>query len=344
MTHLYSLLIVLFGATAAHAIEPERTGPFNLRTEIPMRGCTNALPLYTVLSAECRALPKNTCNKHVQCTWARRSKTVSGTFTQEECTAKPGSYVTVPSPVPVQENGFVPEKRFVPHAATAQALNQAYDKAAEGNYVQAVAVYSRIINGITVATSDYYSIARTYRALAYEHMGNTDAALQDYCAAKAEASDWKAEYIARERVRVLTKADDAQKPVPRFIKNGVVRSSGVQGVARLVLTAVDTFDHLVKVVRAHDGEEEALIFVRAGTKVTVQIPTGYYHIHKAFGEVWYGHKDLFGPRTYYGRVRGSDGNDFFRFYKSGRVRNGHEVHLGAPYATQKPDPLKPSEF
>lgn len=49
------------------------------------------------------------------------------------------------------------------------------------------------------------------------------------------------------------------------------------------------------------GDDVFSFFVRAGSNVTVSVPTGHYYVYFAYGDDWYGTQHSFGPDTTYAK-------------------------------------------
>ena len=54
----------------------------------------------------------------------------------------------------------------------------------------------------------------------------------------------------------------------------------------------------------------ARIFVKKNDSATIHLPAGSYHINKAYGNTWYGKKDMFGDAGYYTRCKVNGGYNF----------------------------------
>lgn len=54
-------------------------------------------------------------------------------------------------------------------------------------------------------------------------------------------------------------------------------------------------------LKGSSGIDVFSFFVRAGTSVTVSVPSGYYYVYFSYGNEWYGTKYLFGPDTTYAK-------------------------------------------
>lgn len=94
--------------------------------------------------------------------------------------------------------------------------------------------------------------------------------------------------------------------------------------APLTITAPPTGDglHAVRVDLAEGGPTIALIPLRRGERVKVEIPLGRYEMTFASGERWLGPEDLFGMT---GEKRKA--NKIFHFYRSGNQTMGHQIDL-----------------
>lgn len=62
------------------------------------------------------------------------------------------------------------------------------------------------------------------------------------------------------------------------------------------------FNYFLKVVDWELNQTVMTVFIRAGEKVTLNLPAGSYKLRYAAGEQWYGEEHLFGPKTRYGEV------------------------------------------
>ena len=54
-------------------------------------------------------------------------------------------------------------------------------------------------------------------------------------------------------------------------------------------------------LKGSSGIDVFSFFVRAGTSVTVTVPSGYYYVYFSYGNEWYGTEYLFGPDTTYAK-------------------------------------------
>ncbi len=54
----------------------------------------------------------------------------------------------------------------------------------------------------------------------------------------------------------------------------------------------------------------ARVFVKKNQSATIHLPAGTYHINKAYGNTWYGKKDMFGDAGYYTRCKVNGGYNF----------------------------------
>jgi hypothetical protein len=115
---------------------------------------------------------------------------------------------------------------------------------------------------------------------------------------------------------------------PVSVKNGIVRRKmGRDGVAPLRIETPAPEDYVLKLVNAHNGSEELLIYVGRNSQYETKVPLGTYTIHGASGTTWYGGQRLFGPGTSYFRLVQNNGNDQFTFRRSGNQVNGYVIRL-----------------
>lgn len=73
-------------------------------------------------------------------------------------------------------------------------------------------------------------------------------------------------------------------------------------------------------------EENIAFFVRPGYSVDIDVPVGIYKLYYAFGNGWYGTKDLFGKETAYCTV-----GDLLEFYTDYTTAYGININLRAQY-------------
>ena len=73
-------------------------------------------------------------------------------------------------------------------------------------------------------------------------------------------------------------------------------------------------------------EENIAFFVRPGYSVDIDVPVGIYKLYYAFGNGWYGSKDLFGKDTTYCTV-----GDLLEFYTDNTTAYGININLRAQY-------------
>lgn len=93
------------------------------------------------------------------------------------------------------------------------------------------------------------------------------------------------------------------EPELRLPENGeVVSYTDSRAVAPFEIKSDYGTNYLVKLTKAADGEPVQTIFVRGGSAVEVEVPSGTFHVKYAAGQKWYGYKHLFGPSTSYSRA------------------------------------------
>lgn len=68
-------------------------------------------------------------------------------------------------------------------------------------------------------------------------------------------------------------------------------------------------DNFIKLYNS-DDTLVATVYVRDDSSATVHIPEGTYHINKAYGNTWFGEKDMFGDQGVYTKCKVNDGFDF----------------------------------
>lgn len=124
----------------------------------------------------------------------------------------------------------------------------------------------------------------------------------------------------------------ALKPVP--VRTGVIaRNKARQDLAPLrIVTPKGATNYVVKFVDAGRGSQELLIYIKGGETYQGKVPLGVYKIRGAYGDVWYGAKDLFGPDTsVFKLVRRRIGpereRELFTFSREGNRLRGHEIRL-----------------
>lgn len=134
-----------------------------------------------------------------------------------------------------------------------------------------------------------------------------------------------------------TSAPRAQ-PIPL---NGETQSfSGKGALAPFRIKAPSGSNFVVKLEDASTGKMVLTIFVRGGDTTLVHVPLGTYIVKYAFGETWYGDKELFGPMTKYSKAERT-----LVFQKEGDQFTGYFLTLSTPAkGNLKASGIKPDEF
>lgn len=92
------------------------------------------------------------------------------------------------------------------------------------------------------------------------------------------------------------------KPVP-MPRNGTLHKNYHKGSAPLTIqTRNDGRHYYLKLFNASNGSETLSAFVRGGSTFVEHVPVGKYELKYAVGDVWYGTRWLFGPKTVFRKM------------------------------------------
>ncbi|NOY35561.1 MAG: hypothetical protein GXP44_01410, partial [bacterium] len=99
------------------------------------------------------------------------------------------------------------------------------------------------------------------------------------------------------------------------------------GVAPLeIVTKEGVYHHFIKVTDWNTGKVIKTIFIHAGKSIETKLPIGTYEIKYASGEIWYGEKYLFGPKTIYSKA-----DKKFNFTETYEGYSGYTIELIMQY-------------
>ena len=119
------------------------------------------------------------------------------------------------------------------------------------------------------------------------------------------------------------KEDLGTSPYPqRLPTNGELESYVENRVAPLTIVTEENSPHYFVKVTSLSGQQILNVFIRSGQTVSVDVPLGSFEIKYAVGETWYGHKQLFGSDTQYGKA-----DKVFHFTETSGSINGYTVEL-----------------
>ena len=282
--------------------------------EFPAPGCPQQLPTYNSLSDYCGKLEEPRCKAATaRCSWSNSKCTIGSRVAY----ISPGST----DPEALARMGLPSIGLAISERGTALA-NNAYTAAANRQYARAIALYNEAVK----ADPDS-SVFWVMRGLVYESSGQKKPAVADYCTGLTHGNDWQAEETARQRIEQLTQQNVKPMPIPKFMKNGVIKTRSRPALAPLKIQTPDGSDYLLKLINTKDDAEEMLIFVRSSSTLEVSVPFGVYKIRGASGAVWYDPAILFGPKTRYFKLVGKSSDDTFTFVRDGNVARGHSVRL-----------------
>jgi hypothetical protein len=206
-------------------------------------------------------------------------------------------------------------------ASVKKLMTSGYLAAASKKYDQAAGFYTQAIR-----ESPGYSELYAMRALAYEHKGDKQKALEDYCRAVASSSDWQSERIANSRIVQITQPEIERQPMPRFAHNAVLRSTR-SGPAPFTIVTPAGLDYLVKLVDHKTKKEVMSIYVRAGSTHKVTVPLGTFQIIGVNGPVWYGAPHYFGEQSEFFKIEPPDGSGVATFYHAGNTVHGKTLRF-----------------
>jgi hypothetical protein len=92
------------------------------------------------------------------------------------------------------------------------------------------------------------------------------------------------------------------KPVPTP-RNGTLNKDYNKGLAPLsIQTRNDGRHYYLKLLNASNGLEILSAFIRGGSAFVEHVPVGKYELKYAVGDVWYGTRWLFGPKTIFRKM------------------------------------------
>ncbi len=92
------------------------------------------------------------------------------------------------------------------------------------------------------------------------------------------------------------------KPVP-MPRNGTLNKDYNKGLAPLTIQTRDDGRHYyLKLLNASNGSETLSAFIRGGSIFVEHVPVGKYELKYAVGDVWYGTRWLFGPKTVFRKM------------------------------------------
>jgi tetratricopeptide (TPR) repeat protein len=293
----------------------------------PAEGCPDKFPSYRSVSNFCKDLPEDRCKGENTCSFSSAWKSKEGKEYPARCHAKIGTYIPPPDPDPeaMARMGLATlDLDLAVSEGPAHKLAEKGDElAGRKQFDRAIDQYARALKA-----DPLHGAALVGRAIAYEHKANKPKALADYCNALIATASRAERALARERIALLTQPAAEPTPLPIPMASGVIRRKGGRAApAPLKISSPSGADYVVKIVNVHDGAEEMLIYLRAGSTYQVQVPYGTYKLRGAFGPTWYGEKHLFGKNTAYFKLELKAGSDEFKFFRDGNVAKGHYIQL-----------------
>ena len=157
-----------------------------------------------------------------------------------------------------------------------------------------------------------------------EELGDFDEAKAKYTSVKEEYQKYKDSYAAAEAYynngeyykammawmkieKYLDSNERAKSCEQKMPSNGSMKKGS--GAISLKIKAPATMNTLIRVYNSK-GEVAAQVFVEAGKNATVKLGAGTYTMKVAYGNKWYGEKDLFGGTGIYLQLKNGTSNNF----------------------------------
>ena len=280
-----------------------------LELVFPAPGCPDKLPTYRSLEVACEPLDAQACGSKPACFWLKT--------THSHCLPHPGAYVPPPDMEPAEAARLgIPDTIELPVLPTLSFegrnlvetgppidIKNGLVEERRGELATAIVEYSKALDkqpNLPEALSD--------RARAYELKGDKAAAVRDYCRILVAISFRERRTIAKERIVDLTGQPNPVGAQDMTIiarlrpatppPTGTIESKRTGGLtAPLKIETERGTSYFIKLVPVGSEKETALIFVNGGDEYSGTVPLGTYRIRLAAGLIWFGRKDLFGPRT-----------------------------------------------
>ena len=104
-----------------------------------------------------------------------------------------------------------------------------------------------------------------------------------------------------------------------------------KGTCSFKLTSNDAPNTIFILTNRITGQKTALLYVKRGDELEIQVPPGEYGYQMIQGEVWLGEKEHFGLRTVY-----FDGDRTLVFEQNERGTSGQIVKLNTMNGNMKP--------
>ena len=157
-----------------------------------------------------------------------------------------------------------------------------------------------------------------------EELGDFDEAKAKYTSVKEEYQKYKDSYAAAEAYynngeyykammawmkieKYLDSNERAKSCEQKMPSNGSMKKGS--GAISLKIKAPATMNTLIRVYNSK-GEVAAQVFIEAGKNATVKLGAGTYTMKVAYGNKWYGEKDLFGGTGIYLQLKNGTSNNF----------------------------------
>jgi hypothetical protein len=131
--------------------------------------------------------------------------------------------------------------------------------------------------------------------------------------------------VGHERDIQVTSVPRPQETIlaPVKVRPGVIlKRTTADSVAPFQIKTSPGANYVVKLVDAMTGASVVGIYVVGGHTLEVNVPLGRYKMRYASGQIWYGFKHRFGPKTEYAKA-----DDIFDFAIQGNQISGYTVEL-----------------